>query len=211
MAQSHKVLVAYTTNAGTTEEVAAVIGEELSRDGAQVDVRRIEEIADLASYSAVVIGGPMIMGWHKAAAKFVKKHQQALSQVPVAYFLTAMSLTQSGETSVGAIPICIDPTLAKAPRNANRLGFRERYATATNYLRPVLRSSPQVRPVSIALFGGKLEFYRLKLLQMLFVLLVIQAQPGDRRNWPVIREWAAGLRTQLLKSSPDENAGVAAP
>ena len=133
MAQSHKVLVAYTTNAGTTEEVAAVIGEELSRDGAQVDVRRIEEIADLASYSAVVIGGPMIMGWHKAAAKFVKKHQQALSQVPVAYFLTAMSLTQTGETSVGAIPICIDPTLAKAPKNANRLSFRERYATVTNY------------------------------------------------------------------------------
>jgi hypothetical protein len=38
------------------------------------------------------------------------------------------------------------------------------------------------------------------LLQMLFVLLVIQAQPGDRRNWPVIREWAAGLRAQLLNS-----------
>ena len=70
----------------------------------------------------------------------------------------------------------------------------------TNYLRPVLRAAPQVRPVSIALFGGKLEFHRLKLLQMLFVLLIIQTQPGDRRNWPVIREWAAGLRAQLLKS-----------
>jgi hypothetical protein len=44
----------------------------------------------------------------------------------------------------------------------------------------------------------------LKLLQMLFVLLVIQAQPGDRRNWPVIREWAAGLRTQLLKPHADQ-------
>ena len=206
-----KILVAYTTNAGTTEEVAAVIGEELSRDGAQVDVRRIEEIADLTSYTAVVVGGPMIMGWHKAAVSFVKRHQQALSQVPVAYFLTAMSLTQTGETSIGAIPLCIDQTLAKAPRNTNRLGLKERYATVTNYLRPVLRSAPQVKPVSIALFGGKLEFYRLKLLQMLFVLLVIQAQPGDRRNWTVIRDWAAGLRAKLLKSPPDENAGVAAP
>ena len=208
-----KILVAYTytTNAGTTEEVAAVIGEELSRDGAQVDVRRIEEIADLASYSAVVIGGPMIMGWHKAAAKFVKKHQQALSQVPVAYFLTAMSLTQIRRNEHRCNSLCIDPTLAKAPKNANRLSFRERYATVTNYVQPTLKSAPQVKPVSIALFGGKLEFYRLKLLQMLFVLLVIQAQPGDRRNWPVIREWAAGLRTQLLKSPPDENAGVAAP
>ena len=124
--------------------------------------------------------------------------------MPVAYFLTAMSLTQTGETSIGAIPLCIDPTLAKAPRNAKRLGLKERYATVTNYLRPVLRSAPQVKPVSIALFGGKLEFYRLKLLQMLFVLVVIQAQPGDRRNWTVIRDWAAGLRTQLLESPPDE-------
>jgi menaquinone-dependent protoporphyrinogen oxidase len=204
MAQMERILVAYTTNAGTTEEVAAVIGEELGKDGAQVDVRRIEEIADLESYTAVVVGGPMIMGWHKAAVKFVKKHQQALGQVPVAYFLTAMSLTQTGETSIGATPLCIDPMLAKAPKNANRLSLKERYATVTNYLRPVLRSAPQVRPVSIALFGGKLEFYRLKLLQMLFVLLVIQAQPGDRRNWPVIREWADGLRTPLLKSSIDQ-------
>ena len=204
MAQMQKVLVAYTTNAGTTEEVAAVVGEELGKDGVQVDVRRFEEIADLESYTAVVIGGPMIMGWHKAAMRFVKQHQQALSQVPVAYFLTAMSLTQIGETSIGAIPLCIDPMLAKAPKNANRLGLKERYATVTNYLRTVLRSAPQVKPVSIALFGGKLEFYRLKLLQMLFVLLVIQAQPGDRRNWPVIREWAAGLRTQLLNSPIDQ-------
>jgi menaquinone-dependent protoporphyrinogen IX oxidase len=204
MAQTGKVLVAYTTNAGTTEEVAAVIGEELGKNGAQVDVRRIEEITDLESYTAVVIGGPMIMGWHRAASKFVKKRQQALSQVPVAYFLTAMSLTQRGESSIGAIPICIDPMLAKAPKNASRLGFKERYATVTNYLRPVLRSAPQVKPVSIAIFGGKLEFYRLKLFQMLFVMLIIQAQPGDRRNWPVIREWAAGLRTQLLKSPTDQ-------
>ena len=198
-----KVLVAYTTNAGSTEEVATVIGEELGKDGAQVDVRRIEQVTNLESYTAVVIGGPMIMGWHRAATRFVKKHQQALSQVPVAYFLTAMSLTQTGESSIDAIPVCIDPMLAKAPKVANRLSLRERYASVTNYLRPILRAAPQVRPVSIALFGGKLEFYRLKLLQMLFVLLVIQAQPSDRRNWPVIREWAAGLRAQLLGSPAD--------
>ena len=194
MAQTQRVLVAYTTNAGTTAEIAEAIGEELGQDGAQVDVRRLEEITDLESYTAVVIGGPMIMGWHKAAVRFVKTHRQALSQVPVAYFLTAMSLTQTGEVSIDAIPLCVDPMLAKAPKNANRLSFRERYATVTNYLRPVLRSAPRVKPVSIALFGGKLEFYRLKLLQMLFVMLIIQAQPGDRRNWPAIREWAAGLR-----------------
>ena len=195
--QARRILVAYTTNAGTTTEVAQAIGEELGKDGAQVDVRRIEEVASLDSYTAVVVGGPMIMGWHRAAVKFVKKHQQALSQVPVAYFLTAMSLTQTGETSVDAVPICVDAMLAKAPENANRLSFRERYATVTNYLRPVLKAAPLVKPVSVGFFGGKLELYRLNLLQKLFVLLIIQAQPGDFRHWPVIREWAASLLQAL--------------
>jgi menaquinone-dependent protoporphyrinogen IX oxidase len=46
-------------------------------------------------------------------------------------------------------------------------------------------------------FGGKLELYRLNLVQKLFVLLAIQAQPADFRHWPDIREWAASLRTAL--------------
>jgi flavorubredoxin len=36
-----RILVAYTTNAGTTAEVAQAIGEELGKDGMQVDVRRL--------------------------------------------------------------------------------------------------------------------------------------------------------------------------
>jgi menaquinone-dependent protoporphyrinogen IX oxidase len=195
--QTKKILIAYTTNSGTTADVAQAIGEELGKDGAQVDVRRIEEVTDLDSYAAVVVGGPMIMGWHGNAVKFVKKHRQALSQVPVAYFLTAMSLTQTGETSVDGIPIYVDAMLAKAPKNAARLSFKERYATTTNYLRPVLKAAPSVKPVSVGFFGGRLDLYRLNLLQKLFVLLAIQAQPGDFRHWPVIREWAAGLRTTL--------------
>ncbi len=195
--QAKKILVAYTTNSGTTADVAQAIGEELGKDGAQVDVRRVEEVTGLDSYTAVVVGGPMILGWHRTAVKFVKEHQQALSRVPVAYFLTAMSLTQTGETSVDGAPIYVDAKLAKAPKDAARLSFRERYATATNYLRPVLKAAPSVKPVSAGFFGGKLELYRLNLWQKLFVLLIIQAQPGDFRHWPVIREWAAGLRPTL--------------
>jgi len=196
------VLIAYATNAGSTTKVAQVIGEELGKDGAQVQVRRLAEVTSVESYDAVVIGAPMIMGWHRDAVKFVKKHQQALSHVRVAYFLTAMSLTQTNETSVGATPIYVDPRLAKPPKNEKRLGFKERYATVNNYLRPVLDAAPSVKPVSAGFFGGRLELYRLPLLQMLFVMLVIQAQPGDLRNWSAIREWAASLRPELLGNQP---------
>jgi menaquinone-dependent protoporphyrinogen oxidase len=200
--QMKKVLIAYATNAGSTAKVAQVIGEELGRDGAQVQVCRLAEVTDVELYDAVVIGAPMIMGWHGAALEFIKKHQQALSHVRVAYFLTAMNLTQTNEKSVGTLPIYVDPALAKPPKNEKRLSFKERYATVTHYLRPVLDAAPFVKPVSVGFFGGKLELYRLPLLQMLFVLLVIQAQPGDFRNWPAIREWATGLRSDLLESKP---------
>ncbi len=196
------VVIAYATNAGSTTKVAQVIGEELGKDGAQVQVCRLDEVTNVEQYDAVMIGAPMIMGWHRDAVKFVKKHQQALSHVRVAYFLTAMNLTQTNETSVGATPIYVDPRLAKPPKNEKRLSFKERYATVTNYLRPVLDAAPSVKPVSAGFFGGRLELYRLPLLQMLFVMVVIQAQPGDLRNWPAIREWAASLRPELLGSQP---------
>ncbi len=206
-----KVLVAYATGAGSTTQVAQAIGEELGKNNIQVDVLQVEQVAGVESYAGVIIGAPMIMGWHRAATKFVKKHQPALSQVPVAYFIMAMNLTQTGEKSVDTTPIYIDSALPKPPKNVNRLGFKERYATVTNYLQPMLRAAPLIKPVSVGFFGGKLELYRLPLLSMLFVLLIIQAQPGDRRNWPAIREWATCLRSELLEAKLCHEDGIASP
>jgi menaquinone-dependent protoporphyrinogen IX oxidase len=196
-----KVLIAYATNSGSTEEVARAVARELGADGTTVDVCRIAEVDSLEPYSAVVVGAPMILGWHRAAQGFVKKHRQALSRVPVAYFLTAMSLTQTHEERVETVPVCVDPELAKPPHNPQRLSLKEHYATVSHYLQPALKAAPSVRPVSVAFFGGKLELFRLNVLQMLFVMLVIGAQPGDYRNWPFISQWAAGLRPALLEAA----------
>jgi menaquinone-dependent protoporphyrinogen oxidase len=193
-----KILVAYTTNAGTTTQAAQAVSEGLSSNGAQVEVRRLEEVTDLTPYTAVVIGAPMIMGWHRAATKFVKQHCNALSRMPVAYFFMARSLTQTGETQVEGVPLIIDPKLSQPPQQADRLSYRERYATVGNYLRPALKAAPQVKPVSAGFFGGRLDLHRLKLWQKLFVLFIIQAQPGGSINVQFIREWAAGLGNALL-------------
>jgi len=192
-----KILVAYTTNAGSTGKVAETIGKELTQSGLQVEVRRLEEIVSLDGYTGVVVGAPMILGWHRAAVKFVKQNQQALSRLPVAYFMTAMSLTCVPGESAWDIPLCIDPELAKPPKNSKRRSFKERYASLSNYLSPALKAGPAVKPISVAFFGGKLEIPRLKLWQMIFVLLVIQPQTGDFRNWPFIKEWAGNLARQF--------------
>ncbi len=195
-----KILVAFTTNAGTTVKVAQAVGEELSKNGAAVEVRRLEEVTTLEPYTAVIVGAPMIVGWHRAATNFVKKNQAALGRVPVAYFFTAMSLTRPEETSIDGVPLCVDPKLAKAPKRPGHLSFRERYATAANYLRPVLKAAPGIKPVSAAFFSGRLEMSKLKWWQALFVLFVIQVQPGGSHNLPFIRSWAAEVRTQFGKA-----------
>ena len=62
-----RILVTYAAMAGSTVEVAQAVGEEIAKSGAQVDVLQVSEIGSLEAYDGVVVGGPMIMGWHRAA------------------------------------------------------------------------------------------------------------------------------------------------
>jgi menaquinone-dependent protoporphyrinogen oxidase len=197
-----RILVAYATMAGSTVEVAQAVGEEIAKAGLQVDVLPLSEVQDLAAYDGVVLGGPMIMGWHRAALRFLRKNRAVFQRIPLAVFVMAMSLTQTGETSMGGVPVYVDEKLPKPPENEGRLKFRERYARLANYLRPILTATRPVKPVSVGVFGGRLEYGRLKWWAVLFVMLVVQAAAGERRNWPAIRSWAAGLPAALQLKEP---------
>lgn len=197
-----KVIVAYTTMAGSTVGVARTVAEELAKFGLQVDVWPPGEVKSLETYDGVVLGAPMIMGWHRAALGFLKKNREAFQHIPLAVFVTAMSLTQSGETSVGGVPIYVDDKLPKPPEKEGRLNFRECYARLSNYVHPILMATRPIKPVSIGVFGGRLEYGRLPWWAVLFVTLIIQAPAGDRRNWTAIRSWAADLPAALRLESP---------
>jgi len=194
-----KVLIAYTTNAGSTGDAAQIVAQPFQESGDQVDVRRLEEIDRLDGYEAVIVGAPMILGWHGAARRFIRRHRQALSRIKFACFCTAMMLTQTDSPQPDRIQVVIDPGLAKPPQKPGRLSIKERYALVENYLRPILRAAPNAQPVSVAFFGGKLELFRLKFFQMLFVLLIIRAKPGDLRDKAFMRAWAADVRSLLLQ------------
>jgi menaquinone-dependent protoporphyrinogen oxidase len=191
----NKILVAYATNAGSTADVARTVGEELQKTGAQVDVLPLEQVTDLSSYQSVVLGAPVIMGWHPGATAFLKKNQPALSKVPVALFLTCVNLTQTDETSVDGVPVFVDEKLPTAPQNAGRLSPKERHTTVNNYVQPILKAAPAVKPVSVGVFGGRLDIDSLSIFQKLFVIVIIQAKSGEKRNWDAIRAWAGGLFT----------------
>lgn len=197
-----KILVTYATMAGSTADVAQAVADELSGRGLQVDVLPIDEVKGIEAYTGVVVGAPMIMGWHRAALKFVRQHRDDFTRIPLAVFVMAMSLTHTGETSVDGVPVYVDEDLPKSPLKEAKLSFRQRYARLTSYLQPILKAVHPARPVSIGVFGGRLEYGRLKWWAVLFAMLIIQAQAGDRRNWPAIRTWAARLPESFSPIAP---------
>jgi menaquinone-dependent protoporphyrinogen IX oxidase len=129
--------------------------------------------------------------------RYVSRNRDALARVPIAFFITAMSLTETGEDEVEGVPIVKDSWLVKKPCTAGRLSRRERYARPAHYLGGVRKKAPQVRPCSVAFFAGSLDLTKMNLFEKLFVMLVIGATPGDGRHWDAIREWAATLPTVL--------------
>lgn len=192
-----RILVTYATMAGSTVEVAQAVAEEIAKGGWQVEALPLNEVQDLQAYDGVVVGGPMIMGWHRGALRFLRKNRRTFQRIPLAVFVTAMSLTETGERSVDAVAVYVDEELPKPPEKEGRLSFRERYARLSNYLHPIIRATRPTEPVSMGIFGGRLEYGRLKWWAVLFAMLIVRAPAGDRRNWPAIRAWAAELPQAL--------------
>lgn len=191
-----KILVGYITHSGTTRDVAEAIAEEMTKKGVESDVLPLDQVKDTAPYTALVLGAPMIIGWHRDGLKYLSQHKTELAQKPLVLFLTGMSLTDTPAPDLPGIQLHIDPKLAATPKHANRLSFKENFATIKNYLRPILKTSPKSL-TAVGLFGGRLDYYRLKWWEVAFVMLVVGAKPGEKRNWPDIRAWAADLPALL--------------
>jgi menaquinone-dependent protoporphyrinogen IX oxidase len=196
-ATSGRALLVYATRHGSTQEVADAVAEELRAAFAEVDVYEAPSAPSPAGYDAVVVGGPMIMGWHKDARKYIKRHKDQLDSVPFAIFVTAASLTEDGVDAVQGMPIAKDPWLVKKPKNADKLSRKERYALPRHYVGDILKDCSPARPRSAAVFAGSLDLTTMNVFEKLFVLLVIGATPGDGRHYEFVREWAAGLGDAL--------------
>jgi menaquinone-dependent protoporphyrinogen oxidase len=171
---SDKILVTYASRAGSTAGVAEAIGKTLSESGAQVEVRPMKDVKDLAPYRAVVAGSA-IQGaqWLPEAMQFVQAHQASLAQKPFAAFLVCMTLTIS----------------------------KGKYrAQVADWLEPVREL---VKPVSEGFFAGALDISKVpsfsdRLKFRLSVAFGVWSE-GDHRDWNAIRAWAESMRPLLLQ------------
>jgi menaquinone-dependent protoporphyrinogen oxidase len=82
-----KVLVATATRHGATEELAQCIARTIAANGVAVDVRRIDEVASVRGYDALVLGSAVYMGkWLAAARRFVERHRDEIANRPTWLF-----------------------------------------------------------------------------------------------------------------------------
>jgi menaquinone-dependent protoporphyrinogen oxidase len=82
-----RILVAYASKHGSTEDVAREVASTLRRGGNIVYVHGAATVADVSTYDAVVLGGALYMGrWHRDARRFLELHHEALTRVPFAVF-----------------------------------------------------------------------------------------------------------------------------
>jgi len=84
---STRVLVAYASKRGSTEEVARRIAETLHQQGFATETTEAARVSDLDRFDAVVLGGSLYMGrWHGDARRFLRRHRKALAALPLAVF-----------------------------------------------------------------------------------------------------------------------------
>jgi menaquinone-dependent protoporphyrinogen oxidase len=167
----NKVLIIYASRAGSTGEVAKVIGQTLSDAGASVDVRSVSDENDLGNYKAVIVGSAIRMGrWLPEAVNFVKKNRDELSRMPAAYFVVCSTMKDD------------------TPENRKKV---------LAYLDPVRRAVPNIEPVDTGLFAGVVDFSKLSFMDK-SMLKMKGASEGDFRNWAAIKKWATDIAPMLL-------------
>ena len=168
-----KVLVAYASKYGSTQEVAEAMAATLRDCGLVVDLRPMKEVRSLAGYGAVVLGAPLYMfHWHKDAHRFLSRHREALTG------------TASGGVRVAAF--------ALGPFHDEAKEWEE----VRTELDKELARYPWLSPVAVKIVGGKFDPSTLSFPWNL-VPALRQMPASDIRDWAAIRTWASDLAPQL--------------
>ena len=169
MPNPRNILIAYASRLGSTAEVAQAIADEIGAVALWIG-----DIDSLAGYDAVIIGSAIRYDkWLPEATGFVDTHHSTLQTMPVAAFLTCLTLSH------------------KSPKALQQ---------ATRYAESIATTLPHTRAADIGQFAGVLDYSKMPRRARLLVRLIfafLRVPEGDYRDWQAIRTWA---RTALPNS-----------
>ena len=165
---SGKILIAYATKWGTTEEIAGEIAAAFRASGAACDAKPLHEVESLDGYSAVVLGAPIYYGHLLAGVElFRRRHEAELAKVPRALFVVSLTMARPSKAVV-------DKLIQQTKRFVEKL-----------------------KPGDVGLFAGALRYKDLGFFTRMLVKLM-GIREGDFRNHDVIRKWAHDALPRLL-------------
>jgi menaquinone-dependent protoporphyrinogen oxidase len=171
-----KILVTYASRSGSTAGVAEAIAKILAEEGEPVDVRSMNEVADVTPYRAVVAGSA-IQGnrWLPEAMQFIQTHRVELNRRLFAAFLVCMTLAIKNGIYGEQVKEFMQPVRAR------------------------------VRTVSEGCFAGILDISKVPTLgdKIKFQTSVWMGvwTTGDHRDWEAVRAWAKELKSILAPST----------
>jgi menaquinone-dependent protoporphyrinogen oxidase len=167
-----KILVAYASKHGATEEIAERIGLILSQHSFLVDVLPVNEVVSLTPYQVIIAGSAVYFGqWRHQVAKFLRKNKHELAKKKTWLF-------SSGPTG-----------------NGNPVEIMKGW----KYPPTLQLTISAIKPCDIALFHGHLNLETMNVFER-FIINKLKVPVGDFREWDAIESWAKQIAEQLSTS-----------
>ena len=176
-----KVLIAYATWAGATHEVANEIAKVLEEKNFEAVVASAGEIKSISEYQTIILGSSIHASKTvKGFNQFLKRFHNKLDDKPIALFV-----------------VC-----------ANLMNDCEKNRTETlGWLKNTIGNYPDLKPISIGLFGGALltegeDFKRLnfmfrKLIESMKENVIKEHGKSDFRDLTKIHAWAEEVTKKI--------------
>lgn len=171
------VLVTYSSGYGSTKEVAekiAAIFDE--KGGVNVTVDSVDDINDIDSFDAVVVGSSVRADRPLANVRdFFARHNEELKTKPVALFAVCLA--------------------ANNPEGRDKV--------KREYLSQITQKYPKLKLIGKEAFGGKIDFDKLndvmrQLMKRVLEKTGIESEGTvDTRDWDFIEAWAVEIYGRL--------------
>jgi menaquinone-dependent protoporphyrinogen oxidase len=164
-----KILVAFGTKHGATQEIAEKIGETLKKAGLQAEVLSAQKVREAGQYKAAVIGSAAyIFQWRSEVVKLLQKNERVFSGMPV--WLFSSGPVESGD------PLALLKGIKYPPK-----------------LQPLI---DQIKPREIAVFHGRIDINKLNWWEK-WIFNKINKPAGDFRDWEAITGWAGKIAEEI--------------
>jgi len=196
------ILLVYDTTSGTTAEISAILCEELLKRDLMTEAKHVDDVDTLSYYDGIIVGSPIRLAeCTPKIKKFVKKNADLLAGLPTAFYFSCLSVITLAEKPLPNISIYTDPAFDMQPRQRKEINFFEYLHTSHFYLKQFLKLVPNVEPVSIAFFKGRLDFGRINFIQRMIMTVALrlsdEIQKGEFLSPSAARAWAETLHARF--------------